>query len=161
MKTNIILILAILFGMPLYAQRGYWYHDTFIALQKADTSAFYVQMRNPQGEALKANEARTLLNVGEGVVCEVSGKGIIIKSDKRPTNKEVYVSEIYVKDTRRVNRDVLVLPRISMRLYEDVDIQSIIREYNSLISFESLQFGVYILRCNVSSSDEVLELASR
>ena len=145
---------------PTFAQNGYWYHDTFIELWKSDTSVVYVQPKENCSFGTEKLDSAFSVKGRYEVIRKVSNTGAILKTDFRSALEEYYISDIYTEVTGDSRTETIVLPRLSLQVDEETTISSILRKYKDQITLEEMKYDTYTFKCNVSSSDEVLALAS-
>ena len=160
MITILLLILSLICVVPTFAQNGYWYHDTFIELRKPDASVFYVQLKEESSFGTEKLDSAFSVKGRYEVIRKVLNTGVILKTDFRSALKEYYISDIYTDEAGDSRNETIVLPRLSLQVDEETTISSIINKYKDQITLEEMKYDTYTFKCNVSSSDEVLALAS-
>lgn len=156
MKRTCLAIITMMVFLQCYAQRGYWFQSQFIELLKGDSSSFFVQSLDSeciiesylnQIEKISSNSEFLKLRTGS----------YLLKGVKRPQMKGIYVSDIY--HTNGMER-VIVKPKVCLCLKQGYDISMLTKKYKGILTEANHRKTVYRLNCNVSTSDEVLDIVS-
>ncbi|MBR1556451.1 MAG: S8 family serine peptidase [Prevotella sp.] len=155
MKAKVLsIIIASFYAIQAHAQLGYWYHNSFIELQAIDKSVLFVK-----NNALKDFNIEFSLKEKLELIRQIND-GYIVRTESPEILMGHFVSDIYKAENRDHENTIIVLPRIALQFKKKVDVSSFIESYHNLISLEDIRRGTYIFSCNVSSSDEVLKIAS-
>ena len=149
------LLLAMLtLSVGVQAQIGYWYQNEFIALKPIDNSYYYVQAI-PNGTS-KAISRVDLVNKGMNYISTADSKGHIVTSKEYPSDGNLYVSEFY-----RFGKHgcLIVLPKIALKVKDGYNIDNLMKRFKGLSRVSSNGRNVYIIDCELNSSEEVLAMS--
>ena len=156
MKKLLLAAIIMIASLPLYSQRGYWYHSRFVELNYSEATKIYIQKRPTQ--LISSKDAfpeylKHTLDTGSIVV----GKGMLINKEKIFTDTTLYYSKIY---SSAKNDTIIIIPRITLCLNDGFSIDSILERYRDVLFLRNIKYGMYSFDCGVSSSEEVLKIAS-
>lgn len=152
-----ILLWYLISECSIHAQDGYWFQNRFIELVSDNTSHYYVQL--PDDNILKGDNAVFIKNqIKCDSVFPINKNGYLIKTTERPTNQKLYVSDIYHSS---MSDNIIILPSISFEIVNGSSAYDILKKYSSFVTLKAIEGNVYRLKCHLSTSKEILEIASQ
>ena len=160
MKRLLIAFLITFYSLGIaIAQNGYWYDDRYIELKPVDTHEIYLQPRiGASNEDIKSFD-EGLKNTGNDVKKNFGEEGGVIVSRLYSSEwKNTYKSDIYVYGDFG---QIIVLPRISLELKDESDINDVISSYELPMRIRNQHRSIYRLDCEANTSDEIFEVISR
>ena len=145
-------ILTLLY-MEVYAQLGYWYKNDFIELIPVRDSVLFVQTNEDLNAVCKDAMANNKLKV----VLKASKNQYIVKAEKKYLPVKSYTSVFYKHDNE--SNGVVILPQIVVSVSNEAVKNTILKQYQGILSISNKVKNIYEIECDLSSSDEVLLLA--
>ncbi len=141
----------------IHAQQGYWFQKHFIELESNNSSQYYVQLI---GEDTPKEERISIIKelVECNSVLPVSKDGYLIKATERPLNQKLYVSDLYHSS---LSDHIIILPSLSFEMIDNCSASDILKKYSGILTLKAIEGNVYRLGCNLSTSKEILEIASQ
>lgn len=139
--------------MEVYAQLGYWDKNDFIELIPVRDSVLFVQTN----EDLSAVCKDAIANKELKVVLKASKNQYIVKSEKKYLPVKSYTSVFYKHNNE--SNEVVILPQIAVSVSDEAVKNTILKQYQGILSISNKVKNIYEMECDLSSSDEVLLLA--
>ncbi|MDP3916075.1 MAG: S8 family serine peptidase, partial [Bacteroidota bacterium] len=156
MKKVFTTILIVFISTLLFAQSFYRYQGTRIDLS-LDSNLYVVQPNSQLVE--KQNSAfEEKLQKGEiGFFKKIPNNRFLVGGAKLQPENYDYISNVYRDDG---NGMVIILPRIAVMFKQEVNLQQVLDKYDGKLIKDGGGNRKYILKCDVSHSEEVLKLVS-
>ena len=154
MKREIVFIAYLIINISAFSQIGYKYKSEFIKLE-VDSFAYFIQTNEQNAieknesldDFIKSGDRNSFTKLAENRFL-VFGKDINVERDD-------YFSNLY-KTGEHVN--IIILPRIVLKLKNGQTIDSIIKIYSEQISIEENNGNKIVLKCLLNNSESVLRL---
>lgn len=156
-KIISVFLLFLIVDSGIHAQQGYWFQKHFIELESNNSSQYYVQLI---GEDTPKEERISIIKelVECNSVLPVSKDGYLIKATERPLNQKLYVSDLYHSS---LSDHIIILPSLSFEMIDNCSASDILKKYSGILTLKAIEGNVYRLGCNLSTSKEILEIASQ
>lgn len=152
---NIISIMLLLGCMNIYGQYSYRHGGNHIDLtvNSKKVGIYFVQTAGETRSAsLEQMQAKKL-----SMCHKITNNRYLVKSDLRSSiaNSDEYTSEIYSSPT---TEEIIILPRISLCVRKGRTLDRYLRRLKDKVVVEKQNGCHYILRCNVNTSKDVLQI---
>lgn len=156
MKRVITTIVIVFISFTLFSQSFYKYQGKKIDLY-ADNTMFVVQsnsrlvekQNNVLEESLKKGEIKFFQ--------KIPNNRFLVGVDKMQPENYDYTSNVYRDDG---NRMVIIFPRIVVMFKEEINLQQFLDKYEGKLIQDGGGNQKYVLKCDVSHSEEVLRLVN-
>ena len=156
MKKLLITIIIISYSTLLFSQSFYRYKGKKIDL-RVDSTTFVIQSNNHLIEKQNKVLEEQLQKKEIDRFKMISGNRFLVVGARHQFKDYDYLSNIY---RNHRNRMVIILPRIVIMFKQETNLSSVLNKYAGKLVKESGDSQKYILKCNVSQSEEVLRLVN-
>jgi hypothetical protein len=157
MKRVLTTIVILFISTVLFSQSFYRYQDKKIYLT-VDSTMSLIQTEKQLTEKQNTALEKLLQKKEIDFFHKISNNRFLFVGNKSLLENYEYFSNVY----RNVeNGMVIILPRIVVMFKQGTSLQPVLDKYNGRLVIESRGNQSYILKCNVTQSEEVLQLVNK
>lgn len=148
-------------------EKYYWYNSNKVGLY-ADSSTFYLntnKTQNADTSSIKRKLA-SIFSLNDSSISQFSDSEFIVKSDKKIDIGLLNLQIVKLKYKAPLFRNLtgatfVLLPQIIVQLKESHSINEVLALYQGSLSLiKDKGFNTYILKCDVKSSSELLNISN-
>lgn len=156
MKKIALILITICFYSTSQAQLGYKYGNDFITLSPSNKSIYYIQSNEDITRSEVIGSIDNASNISAEIISMMKENCYFISASQKPISKSLYISDIYHNN---IGTEIIIHPRIVLKLKKGHSISSIVSLYSDKISIDYFDHEIYHLSCTSKTSDEILTLA--